>query len=64
MNRPARFRSADISRALKVVQKEGIAVEAVEIAPDGKISIIARHGSERSDSFEGFFARKEAGRRA
>lgn len=62
MNRPARFRTAEVARALKAVQKGGVAIGAVDILPDGGIRITARDGSAPIDDYDGWKARREARR--
>ena len=47
MTAPARFRQADVSRAVKAAQGAGLRIGRVDIAPDGRISIIAA-GEERA----------------
>ena len=37
---PARFKQADITRALAAVDKHGLTVSGCEIAPDGTIRIL------------------------
>ena len=40
MTRPARFTSADLTRALRSVDKAGMRGAVVELTPDGKIVIL------------------------
>jgi hypothetical protein len=47
MTRKARFRAADITRAVKAFQQTGHEVEAIEIAPDGTITVRALNSGAR-----------------
>ena len=38
---PSIFRQSDLTRAVRATLKAGIEIRAVEIAPDGKICIVA-----------------------
>lgn len=40
MSRPARFRQADLTRAVKGARASGLPVQRVEIDPNGKIVIL------------------------
>jgi hypothetical protein len=40
MTRPARFTSADLERAVKAMEKAGVCLSRVRIAPDGSIELI------------------------
>jgi hypothetical protein len=42
--RPAHFRQADVSRAVKAVRREGLGVTRIQIDPDGRISIFTTDG--------------------
>jgi hypothetical protein len=60
MNRPARFRPSEVTRAVRAVEKAGLAVGAVDIAPDGAIRIIARDGAAPVDPYDAWKAKREA----
>jgi hypothetical protein len=47
-NRPAAFRQADLSRAIKATVSAGLEVGRVEIDPSGKIVILPARKGERS----------------
>lgn len=40
MNMPAKFKAADVERALKVALKVGLSVEGIEIDKEGTIRVI------------------------
>ncbi|WP_394887564.1 hypothetical protein ACG873_21880 [Mesorhizobium sp. AaZ16] len=52
MNRPAPFRQADLSRALKAWRSAGLELGRVEIEPSGKIVMTPRRGE--SDPVNGY----------
>ena len=64
MNRPARPRQAEIIRTIKAAEKAGYAVASFEVTANGSIHVTTRAGGEQRDNFDGFFARRDAGRRA
>lgn len=41
MSKPARFTSADLSRAVKAFEKAGLSVARARIEPNGAIEIVA-----------------------
>ena len=55
MTRPARFTSADLTRAMKAAEKAGMCVSRVRIAPDGSIELVAGEpdGQDNSRWFSG-----------
>ena len=50
MTAPARFRQADVARAMKGVKAAGGKVERVEIDPNGKIVIYTESSAANDDS--------------
>jgi hypothetical protein len=38
--RPCSFRQSDVTKALRAVSAAGAAVQRIEIAPDGKITVV------------------------
>lgn len=59
---PSKFSHADISRALKAVQSAGFEVGAIEIRPDGVLSIsrMPPLATPPADPFETWKARRDA----
>jgi hypothetical protein len=51
-NRPASFRQADVTRAIKAARKAGIEIARVEVDNGGKITIIVGKPSETSNETE------------
>jgi hypothetical protein len=47
MRKPAIFKQADISRAVKGAISGGIPIDMVEVSPDGSIRIFAKSNGER-----------------
>lgn len=64
MNRPARFRPSEVTRAVRAVEKAGVAIGAVDISPDGAIRITAREAGSERDTFESWQAQHRARRQA
>jgi hypothetical protein len=60
MNRPARFRPSEVTRAVQAVEKAGIAVGVVDIMPDGQIRITARDAGDQRSPLEQWKARRQA----
>jgi len=57
VNRPASFRQADLSRALKAALAAGLEVGRIEIDPSGKIVIVsARHEVQPQSDFDKWMA--------
>ncbi len=56
----ARFRQADVTRAVRAAKKAGIEVRAVEIMPDGRISIVAGPPVAPADDLDAELAALEA----
>ena len=55
----ARFRQADVTRAVRAAKKAGIDVRSVEIMPDGRISIVALHPVAEGDDVDAELAALE-----
>jgi hypothetical protein len=53
MTRPTRFTQADLTRAVLALEKAGVCVSRVRIAPDGSIELIAGV-PERADNANWF----------
>jgi hypothetical protein len=45
MTRPARFTSADLTRAVRAMAKAGVCVAGAKIEPDGSILVLTEVGS-------------------
>ena len=50
MTKAARFTQADLTRAVKAMEKAGIYVSRVRIAPDGSIELVAGEPSEADNT--------------
>ncbi|MBO0749850.1 MAG: hypothetical protein J2O44_05420 [Porphyrobacter sp.] len=50
MSAPARFRQADVRRAIAAAREAGITVARVEIGPDGRIVIVAGEAMTAANS--------------
>jgi hypothetical protein len=46
------FRQADVTRALRAAEAAGIEVGRIEIAPDGRITLVPKGAHESSDDNE------------
>ena len=49
MTRPARFTSADLTRAVKAMRKAGCCVTGAEIKPDGSIMVLTELAQAAND---------------
>jgi hypothetical protein len=49
MTRPARFTTADLTRAVNAMRKAGCAVTGAEIKPDGSITVLTAANDETND---------------
>lgn len=56
----AKFKQADVTRAVRAAVKAGIEVRSVEIAADGKISIVAASPIAETDNLDQELAEFEA----
>ena len=49
MTRPARFSSADLTRAVNAMRKAGCCVAGAKIEPDGSITVLTGTGEAAND---------------
>jgi hypothetical protein len=46
MRGPVRFREREASRAVRAAEKAGLTVERIEVAADGRLSLVTSHGKQ------------------
>lgn len=64
MARPSAFRQVDVARAVRAAQSSGLQVMRIDVAPDGKISVITDAGAPPAASPPSPFDEWKAGRDA
>lgn len=64
MARPSAFRQVDVTRAVRAAQSSGLHVTRIDVAPDGKFSVIIDAGVPSAASPPSPFDEWKAGRDA
>ena len=49
MTKPVRFSAADVTRAVKAMEKAGLQVAGAKIEPDGSITVLTGEGLPAND---------------